>query len=237
MKRRATNPDGTKAERRKSQRFPVSVPIEASWLGPDGRTVKEDAIARQVNLHGGHLEMASYPEVGSRISLMNVLSAQTAEARVLATPYSREGVSQGIIVELVAPNESFWGVNLQVKKTSVELQKLEDSLRTEGIDLRLLKEFRDAIDHMHLTAQVVQRLRDLQVRGRDNDEVLSLLTAERLRRATNLCSGVLADLDAGKVNAATKGAEEFYRCLEQIYSRLRDSLEPTAVSTRSHSKV
>jgi len=69
------------------------------------------------------------PEVGNRITLTNFLSAETAEARVLATPHSREGVSHGIVVELIISSESFWGVNLQVKKASVELQKLEDSLR------------------------------------------------------------------------------------------------------------
>ena len=104
------------------------------------------AIAKQVNANGGFLEMTIYPPVGSRITLTNFLSAETAEARVLATPSSREGVSHGIIVELIKPSDSFWGVNLQVKKTSVELQKLEKSLQAEGIDFRLLNEFRDTVD-------------------------------------------------------------------------------------------
>ncbi len=117
---------------------------------------------------------------------------------------------------MVAPNESFGGVNLQVKKTGVELQKLEDSLRIVGIDLRILKEFRDAIELLHLTAQVVQRLREFQARGRgnDNDDVLSLLTADNIHRATNICSGLFADIDAGKINPTTKGVDEFYRCIE-----------------------
>src|SRR5262245_58894474 len=106
----------------------VAVPLETSWCGPDGKAVKADAVARQVNTRGGLLEMATYPEVGSSISLTNFLSAVTAEARVLATPYSREGVSQGIVVELVVPSDKFWGVSLQVKKTGLELHSLEESL-------------------------------------------------------------------------------------------------------------
>ncbi len=134
---------------------------------------------------------------------------------------------------MVAPNESFGGVNLQVKKTGVELQKLEDSLRIVGIDLRILKEFRDAIELLHLTAQVVQRLREFQARGRgnDNDDVLSLLTADNIHRATNICSGLFADIDAGKINTTTKGVDEFYRCIEQICSRLQHSLQSTAISS------
>ena len=159
MARRGTSPDGSKTERRKTSRFLVTVPIEASWRGPDGIAIKEQAVAKQVNANGGLLEMTNDPEVGSRITLTNFLSAETAEARGLATPYSREGVSHGIIVELITPSESFWGVNLQVKKTSVELQRLEKSLRSEGIDPRLLNEFRDTVDYIRTASVAVQQLR------------------------------------------------------------------------------
>ena len=225
MARRGTSPDGSKVERRKTQRFPVCVPIEASWRGSDGMAVKEQAVAKQVNANGGLLEMSNYPEVGSRITLTNFLSAETAEARVLATPSSREGVSHGIIVELIVPGESFWGVNLQVKKTGVELQKLENSLRSEGIDLRLLNEFRDAVDYVRTAAVIVQQLRERQMHGREDDDVASLIIAERIRRTTNLCLEVITDLDAGKVSNGTKGVEELYSSLEQTCDRLRHLLK------------
>jgi hypothetical protein len=225
MARRGTSPDGSKVERRKARRFPVIVPIEVSWRGPDGMAIKEQAIARQVNANGGQLEMSTYPDVGSRITLTNFLSAEAADARVLATPQSREGVSHGIVVELIVPSESFWGVNLQVKKASVELQKLEDSLRSEGIDLRLLNEFRDAVDYIRTAAVVVQQLREQQMHGRDDGEVVLLLTAERIRRATNLCLEVVTDVDAGRVTHDTKGVDELYRSLEQACDRLRHLLK------------
>jgi hypothetical protein len=225
MARRGTSPDGTKVERRKNRRFPVNVPIEASWRGSEGMAIKAQAIARQVNANGGQLEMSTYPDVGSRITLTNFLSAETAEARVLATPYSREGFSHGITVELIVPSESFWGVNLQVKKTSVELQKLEDSLRSVGIDLRVLNEFRDAVDYVRTAAVVVQQLREYQMHGRDDGEVASLLTAERIRRTTNLCLEVMTDLDAGRVSNDTKGVDELYCSLEQACDRLKHLLK------------
>ena len=103
----------------------MAVPIEPSWRGPDGKAAKEAAVGRQVNAQGGLLEMATYPEIGSRVTLTNFFSAETAEARVLATPYTREGVSHGIVVELIVPSDTFWGVSLQVKKAGVELGKLE----------------------------------------------------------------------------------------------------------------
>jgi hypothetical protein len=144
---------------------------------------------------------------------------------VLATPQSREGVSHGIIVELITPCESFWGVNLQVKKTSVELQKLENALRSEGIDLRVLNEFRDAVDYVRTAAVVVQQLREQQMHGREDGEIALLLTTERIRRATNLCFEVVTDMDAGRVTADTKGVDELYRSLEQACDRLRHLLK------------
>jgi hypothetical protein len=225
MSGRGTTPDGSKAERRKTNRFLVAVPIDATWRTPDGVPVLVPAIAKQVNANGGFLEMTHYPPVGSRISLTNFLSAESAEARVLATPSTREGVSHGIVVELITPSESFWGVNLQVKKTHVELQKLEKSLQAEGIDFRLLSEFRDTVDTLRTTALAVQQLREYQLKGLDSGEVVSLLVAERVRRATNLCQELVADIDAGKVSSQTKEVDELYDSLEQACDRLRHLLK------------
>src|SRR3984885_3844425 len=153
---RRTAPDGSKVDRRKTARFLVAVPIDVTWRNSEGVEVLVNAVAKQVNANGGFLEMTILPSVGSRITLTNFLSAETAEARVLATPSTREGVSHGIIIELITPSESFWGVNLQVKKTSVELQKLEKSLEAEGIAFRMLNEFRATVDTLRNTALAVQ---------------------------------------------------------------------------------
>jgi hypothetical protein len=228
MARRPTAADGSKLERRKETRFPVTVPVEASWRGEDGVLMKEEAVARQVNVHGGLLEMAIYPDIGTRVMLTNFLSAETMEARVLATPNSREGVSQGIVVELVTPSETFWGVNLQMKKAGVELQRLEKSLRSQGIDLRLLKEFRDAVDYMQAIAGSVQQTRDRQTAS-DEEGVESWLVGERIRRAMNLCLEVITDFDGGRITKDTKGVGELQELLNQAGQRLR-SLHVPGVS-------
>lgn len=237
MSGRSTTPDGSKAERRKTSRFLVAVPIEANWRNAEGVPVLVQAVAKQVNLNGGFLEMTIYPSVGSRITLTNFLSAESAEARVLATPNTREGVSHGIIVELITPSESFWGVNLQVKKTSVELQKLEKSLQAEGIDFRLLSEFRDTVDTLRNTALAVQQLREFQLKGRDDSEIISMLVAARVRRAINICHDLVADIDADKMSRSTKDVDELYDSLEQACDRLRyllKSRQPDRfVTTRS----
>jgi hypothetical protein len=221
VKKRPMTADGTSVERRKTRRFPVVVPIEVSWRGTDGIAVKEDAVARQVNANGGFLKMSNYPVLGSRVTLANFLSAQTAEARVLAAPDSRQGVANGIIVELIVPNESFWGVDLQVNKAIVELQNLEKALQCEDIDLHLVREYRNAVDYICTTTETVQRLRKRHIRGSDDGELLSVLAADRIRRAINLCLEVVADLDAGRVGQESKSVDELQQAVQHLQQRLR----------------
>ncbi|HET6176381.1 MAG TPA: hypothetical protein VFE61_05575, partial [Candidatus Sulfotelmatobacter sp.] len=222
--------DGTDVERRKTRRFPVVVPIEVSWRGTDGIAVKEDAVARQVNANGGFLKMSKYPVLGSRVTLANFLSAQTAEARVLAAPDSRQGVANGIIVELIVPNESFWGVDLQVNKAIVELQNLEKALQCEDIDLHLVREYRNAVDYIRTTTETVQRLRKRHFPAASDDgELLSVLATDRIRRAINLCLEVVADLDAGRVQQESNNVHELQQALQHLQQRLRQSgkLQPS----------
>ncbi|MFZ0819649.1 MAG: hypothetical protein WAM91_06240 [Candidatus Acidiferrales bacterium] len=220
INRRSTNPDGTKVDKRTSHRFAVLVPVEVSWRGPDGKAVKADAVARHVNARGGFLEMELLPEFGSRISLTNFLSAQTVEARVLATPQTRAGVSHGVAVELVIPNEEFWGVDLQAKKTAVELRKLETALGSQGVDLRLLSEFRDAVEYIRGVTTVAQHLREVQLRGRDDNDLHSEIAIERVRRATKLCREIAADLDVASAKPP---------------SRIQDSANPAVNSVGPNS--
>jgi hypothetical protein len=236
IKKRPMSAEGTKMERRKTNRFPVAVPIEVSWRGPEGIAVKADAVARQVNSNGGYLKMSSYPDLGSRVTLANFLSAQTAEARVIAAPHSREGVANGVIVELVVPSESFWGVSLQVERTSAELLKLEKAMQSEGIDLRLLHEYRGAVDYIRSAAGMVQQLRECQLRGFDDAELFSLLSAMRIRRTINSCLEVMADLDDGRVKIESRDVDELYQALGRLSDRLRRDCQQRGDRLTNHSQ-
>jgi hypothetical protein len=216
IKKRPMSADGRNVERRKTHRFPVSVPIEVSWHGPDGCIFKEDAVAGQVNANGGFLNMSVYPPVGSRVTLANFLSAQTADARVLAAPNAREGVANGIIVELITPSESFWGVDLQVKKTSLELQNLEKALQSQDIDFRLLDDYRGAVDYIRTAATAVQQLRACQFQGLDDSEALATLALDRIRHATNLCQIITNDVDSRSVKKGSKGLEGLHRAIDRL---------------------
>jgi hypothetical protein len=225
IKKRPMSADGKNMERRKSHRFPVSVPIEVSWRDTDGTLFKEDAVARQVNANGGFLKMSVHPALGSRVTLANFVSARTADARILAAPNAREGVANGIIVELVVPDETFWGIDLQVKKTALELQTLEKALQCEDIEPLLLEEYRSAVDYIRTAATAVQQLRACQLRGLDDGEALATLAVDRVRLGTNLCLALINDLSSGRVQNESKGVKELHRAIEQLHDRLRTTLK------------
>jgi len=140
---------------------------------------------------------------------------------VLAAPDSRPGVASGIVVELIAPNETFWGFDLQVNKTIVELESLEKALKGEGIDPRLVREYRDAIDSIIGITDTLRRLRTPSPRNSDYEELLASLAANRIRRASSVCLNVVADLDAGHIRQDSGAVEELAGTVQQLQQRLK----------------
>ena len=56
-------------------------------------------------------------------------------------------------------------------------------------------------------------------------KIVSMLVADRVRRATNLSHELVADIDAGKMSRETKQVEELFDSLEQACDRLRHLLK------------
>ena len=80
---RATEGRSVLKEKRRGSRFPVVVFVEAKWHELGGETVKETAQAMEVSALGGLLDMKALPRVGSELTLTNLISSETARARVV----------------------------------------------------------------------------------------------------------------------------------------------------------
>jgi len=210
------------AEKRRSARFPVVSPVEVKWHEPGGKTIVEPAQATEVNLQGGLLQMKRYPGIGSQVELTGILSRETLLARVVATRQGREGQLKGVAVELLAPSATIWGTNFQLKKTSFELVKLEESIRSGGIDARILTEFRDAVDYVRKTAWAVQEWQERQLQQHDQQTVIPLLVSERMRRTTQLCNAITSEIAAGQIHSDTVGVEELLQAVQVMTQRLTD---------------
>jgi hypothetical protein len=218
----ATHADQTPATatKRRSRRFPFQSIVEATWQEPNGKLFREEAKATEVNAHGGLLEMKNYPAVGTQIELTNLVTRESASARIIGARRSSEGRLIGVAVELTVPSETFWGSNFQLKKICADLVRVEYEMRSGTVDERVLREFRDAVDHVRKTAWAVQEWQQRQSQHTDPQSVISFV-AERLRRATQLCDSITADVAAQQVNRTTVGIEEFLRSLQKLGESFR----------------
>lgn len=215
------------AGKRRSRRFPFVSPVEATWQEPNGKIFREAGQATEVNAQGGLLEMKNYPAVGTQIELTNLLSHESSHARIVGVRRTSEGRVLGVAVELLVPSETFWGVNFQLKKTCADLVRLEYDMRSGPIDPRILQEFREAVDHVRKTAWAVQEWQERQSRHHDPHTVLPLLTAERIRRATQLCDAIISGYAAHEVTRETVGVDEFFKAVERVHQNLLDLFRDT----------
>jgi len=232
MENTTASSGAARVEHRRSKRFPVAVAAEVKWHGSGGVRIKVKAHAEEVNAHGGLLRMNTYPNVGDIIELTNVVSAESVEGRVLAIRGPAADVRQGIVVELFVPSETFWGMNFQLMKTMAGLLKLGQSLRPDGIDPRILKEFRDAADYIRRSAWAIEESHHFHSQRPGPPEALSLLTSERIRCATHLCNELVVELEARDLTFKTEGIAEFYRAVDRTYQCLERSVMPQEKDTQ-----
>jgi hypothetical protein len=212
----------SRGKNRRSDRYPVVVPVKVKWLEPNGAGVIEFAAAKEVNMHGGLLDMKGRPAINSVIELTNLSSTKTGSAQVISLRTSKKGVL-GVAIELLTPSETFWGVTFRLKMAIDDLLKLEKDMKdikSGGMDPRVLREFRDAVDYVRKTAWALQELQERQAQQRDTATVRSLLTDERVRRATQLSKALVSDLDSHEVTDGTVGAAELFRAIEGLNQRL-----------------
>jgi hypothetical protein len=99
----------------------------------------------------------------------------------------------------------------RLEKAIVELKELEAAIKFIGPNINplLLTDFRDATDHIRVTAWTMQSW--LEQHGKEGSEYpfLPMLTQERVRRATQLCEDLAADLEPMELTPETEGIEKF----------------------------
>lgn len=112
-----------------------------------------------------------------------------------------------------------------------ELEFANQVLRTESrVDGPLLRELRQAIDNVRLTAWTVSELQNARDTQQDTRAMLSFLTAERLRRFRRMIEDFSADLEHdGKSWQATSLSD-----LQDSVSILRERLALLAVRRREN---
>ena len=113
-------------------------------------------------------------------------------------------------------------------KLSERLARLTSELRALDLDLKsglapeppLLREFRQALDGVRMTAWTVNELLDARELKKDPHIVLSFLTAERLRRFAQMVKDLSSDIDADGITWQTRGIQNLADSVKLLESRL-----------------
>jgi hypothetical protein len=132
----------------------------------------------------------------------------------------RQAARKPAPIETPPPPADAGEATARLQRISAELRSLESVLLTANSDHRVLREFRDAVDQVRLTAWSVQKWQELESEHRDPYAVLPQLVNERIRRATQLTDDVTQDLDAEELSEDTTGLEALAGAVDRLHERL-----------------
>ncbi|MGH9573797.1 MAG: hypothetical protein ACRD40_09730 [Candidatus Acidiferrales bacterium] len=206
-------------EKRSSRRFALSVPLVVGWQEPNGETIEETGTATEVSAGGAVIDMARFPSAGTDVSLLEKSSQQNMTARVVRVQ-NKAGRGYRVFLQLSRPGERFWGLDFRLKKSTADLVELEQALTSGNTDPQVLREFRDAVDYIRKAAWVVQEWQERQSHSRDVSTILPLLMFERIRRTTQLCKVIAAEIQNHAASAESLGVGELSDAIEDLRTRL-----------------
>lgn len=107
-----------------------------------------------------------------------------------------------------------------------ELRRLEELVKSGDLDARVLSEFRNAVDHIRSTTWAVQRWLGLNDQsGGDPFSVLPIMSAERVKRATQITNDLSLDLQTVDVGIETPGIVELFNAVDDLRRRLATLLQ------------
>jgi hypothetical protein len=108
----------------------------------------------------------------------------------------------------------------RLKAATDELQALEQMVLSGDCAPRVLAEFRSAVDSIRQTAWAVQQWSELQQQRRDPYTVLGVLSAERVRRATQITKDLTIDLESLDLGLETEGLLNLYQAVKALHERM-----------------
>jgi hypothetical protein len=107
-----------------------------------------------------------------------------------------------------------------------ELYRLEELVKSGDLDSRVLSEFRNAVDHIRSTTFAVQKWIGLNEQsGGDPFSVLPIMSAERVKRATQIANDLCLDLQTVDIGIDTPGVVELFNAIDDLRRRLATLLK------------
>jgi hypothetical protein len=104
-----TMPETPESKQRRSSRVFTRIPVRATGKNVDGRKFRVNSQTIVINAHGGLLYLHESLEMGADVMLINPVTEEEQECRVVYLgDTSEKGTRVG--VEFLSPSPHFWGV-------------------------------------------------------------------------------------------------------------------------------
>jgi hypothetical protein len=112
-------------------------------------------------------------------------------------------------------------ITVRLEAATGELHELEELVKSGSLDERVLCEFRNAVDHIRNTTWAVQKWIGLSGEsGGDPFSVLPIMSAERVKRATQISRDLSLDLQAIEIDIETPGIIDLFNAVDDLHRRL-----------------
>lgn len=98
-------------ERRRASRVLIRIPVTVFSNTGDGSPVHAPAEALAVSRYGALLRAPIAPALGTTIEVLNGLSQEVQEFRVIRIGEADRDGLYNLGVEIVAPHDNFWGID------------------------------------------------------------------------------------------------------------------------------
>jgi methyl-accepting chemotaxis protein len=108
----------------------------------------------------------------------------------------------------------------RLKKTNEDLERLQHSVKTGMINVKVLMEFRNAAERARQASAAVQQWLEAQGKGNDPYQLMAQVMSQRVDMATQLVKDVTHDLESGDVDFETAGLPELNQAVKTLAERM-----------------
>ena len=111
-------------------------------------------------------------------------------------------------------------ITAKIQAATDELSKLEQAVRTGTVDVRVLVEFREAMNHARRASEAVKQWVEEEAKKGDPFSAVRFVAAERMRIATQLMQELSRDVESGDVDFDTPGLGDLRAAVKTLNERL-----------------
>lgn len=124
-------------------------------------------------------------------------------------------------VLLVMPETASRSFSTRLRELTSELRNTDKALKGDSaVSGPALREFRQALDNIRLTAWTVSELQNARQTKREASVVASFLTAERLRRFRQMVNDLGSDLEHDGVTWPAQSVDDLQESVNNLRERL-----------------